>query len=357
MGLSELIVFSVEEKIEKKLLEMDIEYNQIMERLSDSATASNPALCQAEGKRLGELKSYVEPWTLYKKLKAEIAEWEGLIKEEPENKGILEELSVLSKKKEALENEIQGLFTEKKELESLIMEIRAGTGGEESGLFTADLFRMYSKYCLENGFKQEIINANPTGIGGFKEIVFSIKGIGVYQRLKLELGVHRVQRVPVTEASGRVHTSAVTVAVLFEPTKVEEIEIRQDDIRIDTFRSSGAGGQHVNKTESAIRITHIPTGLVVSCQNERSQGQNKETAMRVLKARLYEKKKREEEEKRSQERREQIKTGDRSEKIRTYNFKENRVTDHRIGLTLYRLDAIMDGDLNLLIDKLREELS
>jgi peptide chain release factor 1 len=216
---------------------------------------------------------------------------------------------------------------------------------------------MYAKYCLENGFKQEIINANPTGIGGFKEIVFSVKGIGAYQRLMFELGVHRVQRVPVTEASGRVHTSAVTVAVLFEPTQVEEIEIRQEDIRVDTFRSSGAGGQHVNKTESAIRITHIPTGLVVSCQNERSQGQNKEQALRVLKARLYEKRKNEEEEKRAAERKEQIKTGDRSEKIRTYNFKENRVTDHRIGLTLYRLDAIMDGDLNLLIDKLREELS
>ncbi|MDI6751964.1 MAG: peptide chain release factor 1 [bacterium] len=347
----------MEERIEKRLLEMDIEYNQIMERLSEPATVSNPALCQAEGKRLSDLKPYVEPWNLYKKMNVEIAEWKGLIEEEPENKGILEELSALSKKKERLENEIQGLFTEKEDLESLIMEIRAGTGGEESGLFVADLFRMYSKYCLENGFKQELINANPTGIGGFKEIIFSIKGIGVYQKLKFELGVHRVQRVPVTEASGRVHTSAVTVAVLFEPATLEEIEIRQEDIRVDTFRSSGAGGQHVNKTESAIRITHIPTGLVVSCQNERSQGQNKETAMRVLKARLYEKKKQEEEEKRAAERREQVKTGDRSEKIRTYNFKENRVTDHRIGLTLYRLDAIMEGNLNLLIDKLKEELS
>ncbi|MBU1262571.1 peptide chain release factor 1 [bacterium] len=347
----------MEEKIEKRLSEMDIEYNQIMERLSDLATASDQTLCQTLGKRLGELKPYVEPFILYKKLHAEIAEWKGLIKEEPENKGVLEELEAISKKKEDLENKIQGLFTEKEGLESLIMEIRAGTGGEESGLFTADLFRMYSKYCLENGFKQEIINANPTGIGGFKEMIFSIKGIGVYQRLRFELGVHRVQRVPVTEASGRVHTSAVTVAVLFEPATLEGIEIRQEDIRVDTFRSSGAGGQHVNKTESAIRITHIPTGLVVSCQNERSQGQNKETAMRVLKARLYEKKKKEEEEKRAAERKEQIKTGDRSEKIRTYNFKENRVTDHRIGLTLYRLDAIMDGDLSLLIDKLKEELS
>ncbi len=347
----------MEEKIEKKLLEMDATYNQTMERLSDPATASDVALCQTLGKRVGELKPYIEPFILYKRVKTEIAEWEGLIKEEPENKGILDELSALSKKKEGLENKIQGLFTKKEELESLIMEIRAGTGGEESGLFVADLYRMYAKYCLENGFKQEIINANPTGIGGFKEIVFSVKGIGAYQRLMFELGVHRVQRVPVTEASGRVHTSAVTVAVLFEPTQVEEIEIRQEDIRVDTFRSSGAGGQHVNKTESAIRITHIPTGLVVSCQNERSQGQNKEQALRVLKARLYEKRKNEEEEKRAAERKEQIKTGDRSEKIRTYNFKENRVTDHRIGLTLYRLDAIMDGDLNLLIDKLREELS
>jgi peptide chain release factor 1 len=347
----------MEKKIKKRLLEMEATYNQIMERLSDPATASDAALCQTLGKNLRTFKPYIEPFDLYKKLEAEIAEWDGLIKEEPENKGILEELSVLSKKKEDLENKIQGLFTKKEEMESLIMEIRAGTGGEESGLFTADLYRMYAKYCLENGFKQEIINANPTGIGGFKEIVFSIKGIGAYQRLKFEMGVHRVQRVPETEASGRVHTSAVTVAVLFEPTQVEEIEIRQEDIRVDTFRSSSAGGQHVNKTESAIRITHIPTGLVVSCQNERSQWQNKEQALRVLKARLYEKKRAEEEEKRAAERKEQIKTGDRSEKIRTYNFKENRVTDHRIGLTLYKLDAIMDGDLNLLIDKLKEELS
>jgi peptide chain release factor 1 len=245
-----------------------------------------------------------------------------------------------------------------------IIEIRAGTGGDEAGLFAGDLFRMYSRYAEARGWKIGVMDANPSEKGGYKEIIFSVEGQHVYRTLKYESGGHRVQRVPVTEAQGRIHTSAATVAVLPEATEVDEIEVKPEDLRIDLYRASGPGGQKVNKTESAVRLTHLPTGLVVACQDERSQQRNREKAMRVLKARLLDQARSAEQAKYAKERKTQIGSGDRSERIRTYNFPQNRLTDHRIGLTLYSLDRIIEGDLDGVIgplqardteDKLREQ--
>ena len=234
---------------------------------------------------------------------------------------------------------------------NVIIEIRGGAGGEEASLFAGSLYRMYTMYAEAHGWKQELLSANPTELGGFKEVSFSIVGEGAYSRLKYESGVHRVQRVPETESQGRIHTSTVTVAVLVEADEVE-LEINPADLRIDVFRASGAGGQHINKTESAVRITHIPTGLVVECQDERSQYKNKDRAMKILRSRLYEMMLQEQNEKIASERKMQVGTGDRSERIRTYNFPQGRMTDHRIGLTLYRLEDIMNGNLDEILDAL-----
>ena len=234
---------------------------------------------------------------------------------------------------------------------NVIVEIRGGAGGEEAALFAGSLYRMYSMYAERQGWKAEVLNANETELGGYKEISFSIEGEGAYSRLKFESGVHRVQRVPETESAGRVHTSTVTVAILPEVEEVE-VDVNPGDLQIDTYRSSGAGGQHINKTESAIRITHIPTGIVVECQDERSQYKNKDKAMKILRSRLYEMKQREQDEKIASQRKSQVGTGDRSERIRTYNFPQGRLTDHRIGLTIYRLDNVMNGDLDEVIDAL-----
>ncbi len=234
---------------------------------------------------------------------------------------------------------------------NVIIEIRGGAGGEEAALFAGSLYRMYTMYAEARGWKQEVLNANPTELGGYKEISFSIMGEGAYSRLKYESGVHRVQRVPETESQGRIHTSTVTVAVLVEADEVE-LEINPADLRIDVFRASGAGGQHINKTESAVRITHIPTGVVVECQDERSQYKNKDRAMKILRSRLYEAKLQEQTDKIASERRMQVGTGDRSERIRTYNFPQGRLTDHRIGLTLYRLEDVMNGTLDEVFDAL-----
>ena len=232
-----------------------------------------------------------------------------------------------------------------------IVEIRAGTGGEEAALFAADLFRMYSKYAERRGWTVETLGSSPTGVGGYKEVIFLVEGRGAYSKLKYESGVHRVQRVPVTESSGRIHTSAVTVAILPEADEVD-VAISPEDIRVDVFRSSGPGGQSVNTTDSAVRITHLPTGLVVQCQDEKSQHKNRAKALKVLRSRLMDKALQEQEQERANNRRQQVGTGDRSEKIRTYNFPQARVTDHRIGLTLHRLDAILDGDIDDVVDAL-----
>jgi peptide chain release factor 1 len=240
---------------------------------------------------------------------------------------------------------------DKNDDKNVIVEIRGGAGGEEAALFAASLYRMYSMYAEHRGWKTEVLNLNGTELGGIKEISFMIEGEGAYSRLKYESGVHRVQRVPETETSGRIHTSTVTVAVLPEVEDVE-VQINPNDLRIDTYHSSGAGGQHINKTSSAIRITHLPTGLVVECQDERSQYKNKDKAMRVLRSRLYDQAQGEQDEKIAAKRRSQVGTGDRSERIRTYNFPQGRVTDHRIGLTLYKIDAVLDGGLDEIIDPL-----
>ncbi|HOC81568.1 MAG TPA: peptide chain release factor 1, partial [Synergistales bacterium] len=264
-----------------------------------------------------------------------------------------EETRELEPKMEELESSLQVLLLPKdpNDDKSVIVEIRAGTGGEEAALFAGDLFRMYSLFAESNGWGIEVLNTNETGIGGYKEVVFRIDGQGAYSQLKFESGVHRVQRVPVTESSGRIHTSTATVAVLPEAEDVD-VEVRQEDLKIDTYRASGAGGQHVNMTDSAVRITHLPTGLVVTCQDERSQIKNRIRAMNFLRAKLYDLELRQQQEKMAAERKGQVGTGERSERIRTYNFPQNRVTDHRIGLTLHRLDSMLEGDLQEMISAL-----
>ena len=268
-----------------------------------------------------------------------------------------EEFAQLNARRDELEPELRKLMLPKDPYagKNVIVEIRPAAGGEEAALFAGELFRMYHRYAERCGWKVEVLDAQPTELGGFKEVVFEINGFEVYGRMKYESGVHRVQRVPATEASGRIHTSTVTVAVLPEADEVDEVPINPSDLKVDTYRSSGAGGQHVNKTESAIRITHMPTGIVVACQEERSQIQNREKAMRVLRAKLLERERLRIEQELTQARRSQVGTGDRSEKIRTYNYPQSRVTDHRIGLSIMNLSAIIDGDLDEIVQALQAD--
>ncbi len=303
------------------------------------------------------LSEVVSAYEEYKQILKELKDAEILIEEEtdPEMREMAkEECSGLEEKKEAIEIQLKKLLIPKDPLDgkNIIMEIRAGTGGDEAALFAADLYRMYTKFAEQNKWKIEVMNANEIGIGGFKEISFSVSGKNVYGNLRYESGVHRVQRVPTTESGGRVHTSAVTVAVLPE-AKETDIAIKNEDLKIDVFRSSGPGGQSVNTTDSAVRITHLPTGVVVTCQDEKSQIKNKAKALRVLRARLYEAEEAKKQSERAENRRNQVGSGDRSERIRTYNFPQNRVTDHRINLTLYKLENIMQGDLFEIIEKLK----
>jgi len=263
------------------------------------------------------------------------------------------ELETLTERKNQIEREIKELLLpgDPSDEKSTIVEIRAGTGGEEAALFAADLLRMYSRYAEGRNWKVEILSSSPTGVGGYKEVIFAVEGRGAYSRMKYESGVHRVQRVPVTESSGRIHTSAVTVAILPEADEVD-VAIRPEDLRVDVFRSSGPGGQSVNTTDSAVRVTHVPTGLVVQCQDEKSQHKNKAKALKVLRSRLLDKVLQDQEKERSSDRKQQVGTGDRSEKVRTYNFPQGRVTDHRIGLTLHRLEDILAGEIDEIVDSL-----
>lgn len=322
----------------------------IEEQMSDPAVLARQEMYRNLAREHAGLSSVLDRYEQYKRVLREIEENVRLLEEsqeESEFRALIEqELESLRGRREKLEGEILGELVPKDadDDRNTIVEIRAGTGGEEAALFVADLFRMYSKYAEKMGWKVETMDSHPTGIGGFKEIIFSVEGTDVYRRMKYESGVHRVQRVPATEGSGRIHTSAATVAVLPEAEDVE-VEIDPNEIRVDVYRSSGPGGQSVNTTDSAVRITHLPTGLVVTCQDEKSQHKNKAKALRVLRARLKEAMASAQAEKMSDLRRSQISTGDRSAKIRTYNFPQNRVTDHRIGLTIHNLEGVIAGDL------------
>lgn len=341
----------------RKFKEFEERFQLLEQQMSLPEVIKNTANFQKVAKERAFLFERVEKYGKFKKTNEEIQRLEQLIKEGKEEKEFLqlveEELQQLKSKQKELVAKLEEYLIEEdpNENKNIIMEIRAGTGGEEAALFVADLYRMYTKYATTCGLKIEIMNSSPSQLGGFKEIIFSIEGKGAYKKFKYESGVHRVQRVPTTEASGRIHTSAVSLAVLPEAEEVD-VEINPNDLKIDVFRATGPGGQGVNTTDSAVRISHLPSGIVVSCQDERSQLKNKAKALKVLRARLLDKAKYEQESKISQERRLQIGTGDRSEKIRTYNFPDRRVTDHRIGLTLYKIEQILEGDLEELVGAL-----
>ena len=331
-------------------------YDELNNRLYDPSVAGDATKFNETMKEIKSIEAIVLKYREYKQAQQTVEDSLEILKSENDEE--LRELAQMEmdEAKEILpkiEEELKILLLPKdpNDDRNVIVEIRGGTGGEESSLFAGDLFRMYSMYADKKGFKTEILSANETGLGGYKEISFMVNGDGAYSKLKYESGTHRVQRVPETESSGRVHTSAVTVAVLPEADDVE-VDINPNDLQIDTFRSSGAGGQHINKTSSAIRITHIPTGMVVECQDERSQYKNKDKAMKVLKSRLLKIEQDKQNAEISENRKSQVGSGDRSEKIRTYNFPQSRVTDHRIGLTLYKLDDILNGNLDEVIDAL-----
>ena len=341
----------------EKLSEVEKHYEEISEKLFDPDIVSDIEKYKSLMKKQKNLSPIVEKYREYKKAESDFEEAKqmlddgGLDKEMREM--VLSEIEESKAKVESLTGELKILLLPKdpNDDKNVIVEIRGGAGGEESALFAAVLFRMYSMYAEKKGFQIEVLYANETELGGFKEISFMISGEGAYSRLKFESGVHRVQRVPETESQGRIHTSTATVAVLPEAEDVD-IEINPADLQIDTFRSSGAGGQHINKTESAIRITHIPTGTVVECQDERSQHKNRDKAMRVLKSRILEAERQKQTSSIADERKSQVGTGDRSERIRTYNYPQGRVSDHRIGLTIYKLEQFLNGDMDEVIDAL-----
>lgn len=332
-------------------------YEALSLKVSDPDVINDRAVWQKYMKEIGEMEPIVNKYREYRKAKEDLDGTKQMLSDGGMDEELTEiakeELSELEDKLEALSRELQILLIPKdpNDDKNVILEVRAGTGGEEAALFGADLLRMYTRYAERRGWKTEAIDINDTGIGGVKEAVMLIKGRGAYSRLKFESGAHRVQRVPETESSGRVHTSAATVAVLPEVDDVE-VEINPNDVRVDVYRSSGNGGQSVNTTDSAVRLTHMPTGLVVTCQDEKSQIKNKEKAFRVLRSRLYDLKAQEQNKEISEQRKSQVGSGDRSERIRTYNFPQGRVSDHRIGLTLYKLDYFLDGDLDEIIDGL-----
>ncbi len=340
-----------------KLDQMAAEYDRLAQRMADPAVVADLEQYRKCASASAAIEKTVRKYREYEKLTRELEGTEELLNTETDP----ELVALAEEEKKAIENKLERVVQELRELavppdprdeSNVIMEIRAGVGGAEAGLFAGDLFRMYQRYIDAQGWRIDMINSHPGEMGGFKEIEFLVEGDRVYSHLKYESGVHRVQRVPATEASGRIHTSAVTVAVLPEPEAVE-VQIDRKDIKREVFRSSGPGGQNVNKVSSAVRLTHVPTGIVAACQDEQSQHKNYEKALRVLRARILDTLQREQEEQIARERKSQVRSGDRSEKIRTYNYPQNRVTDHRIGLTLHKLETIMNGDLQDLLDALR----
>ena len=332
-------------------------YDELSTKVSDPEVINDQAVWQKHIKEMSEMEPIVNKYKEYKKVKSDLEDTKQMLSDGGMDEEFRElakmELAELEEKIEALANDLQILLLPKdpNDDKNVILEVRAGTGGEEAALFGSDLLRMYMRYAERQGWQAEAIEINDTGIGGIKEAVLLIKGRGAYSRLKFESGTHRVQRVPETESSGRIHTSAATVAVLPEVDDVE-IDLNPSDVRVDVYRASGNGGQSVNTTDSAVRLTHVPTGLVVTCQDEKSQIKNKEKAFKVLKARLYDLKMQEQNKEISEQRKSQVGSGDRSERIRTYNFPQGRVSDHRIGITLYKLDYFLDGDIDEIIDGL-----
>ena len=342
----------------EKLESVKENFKELTDKLTNPEVIANQAEFQRLAKKRSEMESIVNAYDEYVSMLKKLKDAESMVESEtdPELKELAElEVSELKPQIEKMEGQLKLLLIPKDEddQKNTIFEIRAGTGGEEAALFAADLYRMYTRYAEKQGWKCELMSMNDTGLGGIKEVVFSIQGNGVFGKLKFESGVHRVQRVPETEAGGRIHTSAATVAVLPEAEEVD-VQIDENDLRVDVFRASGPGGQCVNRTDSAVRITHLPTGLVVSCQDEKSQHKNKAKAIRILRARLFDKVKEEKDSARAENRRNQVGSGDRSERIRTYNFPQQRLTDHRINLTLYKLDEVMEGNLDEIIDALIE---
>lgn len=339
-----------------KLQAVEDKFMDLEAKISDPSVISNQSEWLKYTKAHARLAEIVQVFREYKLIREKLAEAEEILSvggDEELAEMAQEELKELKPRVEEYEQKLTVLLlpSDPNDEKDVIMEIRGGAGGDEAALFAGELFRMYTRYAEERGWRTEMLDANATGLGGFKEIVFQISGSGVFSRLKFESGVHRVQRVPETESQGRVHTSTVTVAVLPEAEEVD-VAINPQDLRVDTFRAGGAGGQYVNKTESAVRITHIPTGVVAQCQDEKSQLKNREKCMRILRARLLEKAEEEQRSATAEDRRSQVGTGDRSERIRTYNFPQGRVTDHRIGLTLHKLESIINGNLDELLDAL-----
>ncbi|MET3699029.1 bacterial peptide chain release factor 1 (bRF-1) [Bacillus oleivorans] len=339
-----------------RLQAVEDRYDRLNELLSDPEIVNDPKKLREYSKEQSSIQETVEVYRQYKEIKEQYTDAKAMLEEklDPEMRELVkEEVGELEEQLEELEARLKILLIPKdpNDDKNVIMEIRGAAGGDEAALFAGDLYRMYSRYAESQGWKIEIIEASTTGVGGYKEIIFMINGHGAFSKLKYENGAHRVQRVPETESGGRIHTSTATVAVLPEAEEVE-VDIHEKDIRVDTFASSGPGGQSVNTTMSAVRLTHIPTGIVVSCQDEKSQIKNKEKAMKVLRARIYDKFQQEAQAEYDQQRKSAVGTGDRSERIRTYNFPQNRVTDHRIGLTIQKLDQILEGRLDEVIDSL-----
>jgi peptide chain release factor 1 len=344
---------------EGRLREMEASFEDVERRLGDPSLAARPNELKALGQEHARLRDTIEAWREYRRAVDDATEARSLLTgaEEDERRYLLEEIETQEARAAELAARIAMALAPKdpNDERDVIVEIRAGAGGEEAALFAEVLLRMYSRYAESKRWRTEILSSSPTGMGGFKDVTFAVKGDGAYSRLKYEAGVHRVQRVPVTESSGRIHTSAVAVNVLPEAEEVE-VEVDPNDLRIDVYRSSGPGGQSVNTTDSAVRIKHLPTGIEVACQDEKSQIQNRAKAMRILRARLLQVEQEKQQQAVAEERRAQVRTADRSERVRTYNFHENRVSDHRIGYTVHRLAEVLEGDLDDLVDALHRDL-